>query len=119
TARQMFTKITLPNLKPILVYTLVTSLVGGMQMFDIPYMISGGTGAPSNSILTIQMLMYNKFSSHKGNIAIAGAIGVFLFVVTSIVALVIMRLLRDRDPEGIGRANVRERRKYRKGAARV
>ncbi len=34
---QIFRKITLPLLKPILLYTLVTSLIGGLQMFDIPF----------------------------------------------------------------------------------
>ena len=39
TEGQMFRYITLPLLKPILVYLFVTSLVGGMQMFDIPYQL--------------------------------------------------------------------------------
>ena len=35
---QVFRKITLPLLSPIMVYTLVTSMIGGLQMFDIPYL---------------------------------------------------------------------------------
>ncbi|MBR6616371.1 MAG: sugar ABC transporter permease, partial [Oscillospiraceae bacterium] len=36
-SRQVFFKVTLPLLQPIMVYTLVTSMIGGLQMFDIPY----------------------------------------------------------------------------------
>lgn len=68
TSSQMFNRITLPLLKPILIYVFVTSLVGGMQMFDIPYLLTDGRGSPSQSILTNNILMYLKFSSSKGHI---------------------------------------------------
>ena len=44
TEGQMFWRITVPLLKPILIYIFVTSLVGGMQMFDIPYLLTDGRG---------------------------------------------------------------------------
>jgi multiple sugar transport system permease protein len=53
----MFSRITLPLLKPILIYVFVTSMVGGMQMFDIPYLLTDGRGSPSQSILTNNILM--------------------------------------------------------------
>ena len=71
TAMQMFRRITLPLLKPILIYIFVTSLVGGMQMFDIPYLLTDGRGSPSQSILTNNILMYMKFSSTQGHIGAA------------------------------------------------
>lgn len=94
---QMFNKITLPLLRPILVYTLVTSLVGGMQMFDIPYMLTDGRGSPNGAIMTMNVLMYMKFSSSKGHIGAAASVGIMIFIVTSIAALLILRLLRDRE----------------------
>ena len=48
---KMFRFITIPLLKPILIYVFVTSLVGGMQMFDIPFLLTDGRGSPSGSIL--------------------------------------------------------------------
>ena len=96
---QMFNKITLPLLRPILVYTLVTSLVGGMQMFDIPYMLTDGRGSPNGSIMTMNVLMYMKFSSSKGHIGAAASVGIMIFIVTSIAALLILRLLREREPK--------------------
>lgn len=92
---KMFRYITLPSLRPILVFTLVTSLVGGMQMFDIPYLISA-EGNPSNSITTIFVLMQRQFQI--GNAAgSAAAIGIILLIMTTICSLIIFYLLRDKD----------------------
>ncbi|MBK8989103.1 MAG: sugar ABC transporter permease [Chloroflexi bacterium] len=94
---QMFRRITAPLLKPILVYIFVTSLVGGMQMFDIPFLLTDGRGAPSGSILTNNMLMYLKFSSSKGHIGAAASVGVLIFIMTTVVALGIFYFLGDRE----------------------
>jgi len=94
---QMFTRITLPLLKPILVYIFVTSLIGGMQMFDIPFLLTDGRGSPSSSILTNNILMYLKFSRSKGHIGSASSVGVLVFIMTSICALAIFYFLRDKD----------------------
>jgi multiple sugar transport system permease protein len=96
-ATQMFRRITLPLLKPILIYIFVTSLVGGMQMFDVPYLLTDGRGAPSNSIMTNNILMYMKFASSKGHIGAASAVGVLTFIMTTACALGIFFFLRDRD----------------------
>ncbi len=96
-AVQMFTRITLPLLKPILVYIFVTALVGGMQMFDIPYLLTDGRGAPSSSILTNSILMYMKFSSSQGNIGAAAAVGVLIFIMTSVCSLAIFYFLREKN----------------------
>ena len=93
---QMFRRITLPLLKPILVYVFVTSLVGGMQMFDIPYLLTDGKGSPNGSILTSTILMYSKFSSAQGNIGAAASVGLLIFIMTSICSLGIFYLLRDK-----------------------
>ena len=93
----MFRRITLPLLKPILIYIFVTSLVGGMQMFDIPFLLTDGRGSPRSSILTNNILMYLKFSSSKGHIGSASSVGVLVFIMTCIVALGIFYFLRDKD----------------------
>ena len=96
-ATQMFRRITLPLLKPVLVFIFVTSLVGGMQLFDIPYLLTDGRGSPSNAILTNNILMYMKFSSSKGHIGAASSVGVLIFLMTSVCSLLIFYLLRDKD----------------------
>ena len=96
-AGQMFRHITLPLLKPVMVYIFVTSLVGGMQMFDIPYLLTDGRGSPSQSILTNNILMYMKFSSSQGHIGLASAVGVLVFIMTCVSSLAIFYFLRDKD----------------------
>lgn len=93
---QMFRYITLPLTKPVMIYVLVTSLVGGMQMFDIPFLLTDGRGSPANSILTNNILMYMKFRSSQGHIGAASSVGVVVFLMTSIVALLIFYLLREK-----------------------
>lgn len=53
------TKITLPLLKPTILYVLVTSLIGGMQIFDIPMTLTKGTGEPQKSLMTMVLYLYN------------------------------------------------------------
>ncbi|WP_245599044.1 carbohydrate ABC transporter permease [Thermoanaerobacter thermocopriae] len=93
----MFTKITLPLLKPVLIYVLVTSLAGGMQMFDIPYLLTDGRGSPNGSIMTMSVLMYMKFSSGKGFIGAGASVAVMIFIITAISASIIIRLLREKE----------------------
>lgn len=97
TSSQMFGRITLPLLKPILIYIFVTSLVGGMQMFDIPFLLTDGRGSPSSSILTNNILMYLKFASSKGHIGSASSVGVLVFIMTTICALGIFYFLREKE----------------------
>ena len=97
TATQMFRRITLPLLKPIMIFIFVTSLVGGMQMFDIPYLLTDSRGGPGNAILTNNIHMYLKFSSSKGHIGAASSVGVVVFIMTCICALGIFYFLRDKD----------------------
>ncbi|MGH4037561.1 MAG: carbohydrate ABC transporter permease [Sphaerochaeta sp.] len=94
---QMFRKITLPCIRPVMIYTLITSLVGGMQMFDIPFMLTDGRGAPNGSIMTANIFMYLKYSSNKGHIGLASTVGVVVFVITSAIALIVFKLLEDPD----------------------
>lgn len=93
---QMFRFITLPLIKPVMIYILVTSLVGGMQMFDIPFLLTDGRGSPANSILTNNILMYMKFRSSQGHIGAASSVGVVVFIMTTFVALLIFYLLREK-----------------------
>ena len=90
TSTQVFFKITLPLLKPILVYTLITSLIGGIQMFDVPQVLTNGTGNPVRSAMTLIMYL-NKHLFSK-NYGMGGALSVILFVVTGILSLIVFRM---------------------------
>ena len=85
-AFRVFFEITLPILKPIMLYSLITSIIGGLQMFDIPFMIGGqkiqsgffkGTG--STTTITIYIYTFMKLQSDYG---IASAASTILFLVS-------------------------------------
>ncbi len=107
-AWQMFTRVTLPLLKPILIYIFVTSLVGGMQMFDIPFLLTDGRGSPQSSIQTNNILMYMKFNSSKGHIGAASSVGVLVFLMTTACALGIFYFLSERDANNDSKKSTRK-----------
>lgn len=109
----IFRKITLPILRPVLVFTLVTSLVGGMQMLDIPILITDGRGSPNGALQTLMILLYMKYKSSKGHIGMASAVGVYIFIITGIVALIVFFLLRDKDEIALKK----ERKRFQKQRA--
>jgi len=94
TATQTFFKITLPLLRPILIYVMVTSLIGGLQMFDVPQILTSGTGDPMRCSMTLIMYLNKHLYSH--NYGIGGALSVFLFVITGILSLIIFRFSDNR-----------------------
>jgi multiple sugar transport system permease protein len=93
---QVFRKITLPLLSPIMVYTLVTSMIGGLQMFDIPYLYHKGTETNEN-IETIAVFIYDRFHSLQPNYGYSGAASVLLFIITLILGSITFYLNRDTD----------------------
>ena len=113
---QMFRKITLPLLKPILIFIFVTSLVGGMQMFDIPFLLTDGRGSPLSSIQTNNILMYMKFASSKGHIGLASSVGAMVFIMTTVCSLGIFYFLRERDT---GEAKPTRRSLFKKNTGRT
>lgn len=89
TSTQRFFKITLPLLKPILIYVLITSLIGGLQMFDVPQILTNGTGDPMRSTMTLIMYL-NKHLFSK-NYGMAGALSVILFLITGALSLLVYK----------------------------
>jgi multiple sugar transport system permease protein len=89
TATQIFYKITLPLLKPILIFVMITSLIGGLQMFDVPQILTNGTGDPMRSSMTLIMYL-NKHLFSK-NYGLGGALSVFMFIITGILSLIVFK----------------------------
>lgn len=85
-SRQTFFKIVLPLLKPILLFVMVTSLVGGVQMFDIPTIFTGGSGGPKQGAMTVMMYIADLLSISK-QYGLAGAVSTVLFVITASISL--------------------------------
>lgn len=89
-SRQKFFRVTLPLLKPILIYVMITSLIGGLQMFDVPQIFTNGTGDPANTTMTLIMHL-NKHLYSK-NLGAGGALSVFLFALTGILSIIVFKM---------------------------
>lgn len=92
TPLQTFFKVTLPLLKPILVYTVMTALVGGLQMFDVPQVLTKGLGMPDRTSTTLIMYLNNYLGTSK-NFGMSGAISVYIFIITGIISIFVYRSL--------------------------
>ena len=90
TSTQVFFRITLPLLRPILVYVLITSLIGGLQLFDVPQILTNGTGDPMRSTMTL--IMYLNKHLYSKNYGMAGALSVVLFIITSLLSLLVFKV---------------------------
>ena len=95
-ATQTFFKVTLPLLTPILVYTIITALIGGLQMFDVPQVLTNGAGTPNRSSMTLIIFLNNYLKTSK-NYGMAGAISVIIFIVTGLLSIVVYRSLTKKD----------------------
>ena len=95
TSTQVFFRITLPMLKPILIYVMITSLIGGLQMFDVPQILTDGKGSPANSTMT--MIMYLNKHLFSKNYGKGGALSVILFIITGILSLIVFKFSNNKD----------------------
>jgi multiple sugar transport system permease protein len=96
-SRQTSWYITLPLLRPMMLYILVTSMIGGMQMFDIPFLLTDMRGAPDFRIRTTVMYQYNNAFQGRNDYAYGSAISIGIFLVTVILALIIFFFMQDRS----------------------
>ena len=95
TSNQIFFKITLPLLRPILVYVMITSLIGGLQMFDVPQILTNGSGDPMRSSMTL--IMYLNKHLYSKNYGMAGALSVMLFIITGILSLIVFKFTNAKE----------------------
>ena len=90
-----FKDITMPLLMPIFIYVFLTSLIGGIQMFDIPVNLipkSGGSGGNRGQIMTIIMYLNKHLSSGNKQFGVAGAISILLFLITGILSFIVYKV---------------------------
>ena len=93
---QVFFKVTLPLLMPVLVYTVITALIGGLQMFDVPQVLTNGAGTPNRSSTTLIMYLNNFLKTSK-NYGLAGAVSVIIFIITGLLSIVVFKSLTKED----------------------
>ena len=94
----VFGKITLPLLKPILLYVAITSLIGGLQMFDLPFLMAEKASASYNSVETAVMYLYKfGFTTGTTQTGYASAIAYVLFLIILIVSIVQLKVFNKKE----------------------
>jgi len=100
TSWQRFRSITLPTLRPVILFVSIIVLIGSMQIFDDPQVLFGNAtpGGPGNGALTMVQYLYRR---GIGDLLFgyASAVGLFLFIVIFILSLIQFRVLRGFDNE--------------------
>ena len=105
---QRFFRITLPLIRPILAYTLINSIIGGLQMFDVPQILTNGQGNPDRTSMTLIMFLNSHLKSN--NYGMAGALSVYLFIVSGILCFMVYRMVNN-DDSGSKKTSLKKKRK--------
>jgi ABC-type sugar transport system permease subunit len=87
---QQFRTVTVPGIKPVAIFVLVTATLGSFQLFELPYLLLNNTAGPNNSGLTIVMYLYNN-GFLSGDLGFASAIGWTLALGMLIISLAQVR----------------------------
>ena len=103
---QKFIYVTIPNLRTILIYTLITSMIGGLQMFDIPKLFVQNSG-PDSATLTTSVFIYNQAFSGSYLYNRASAASMIMFLIISVLSGIVFVLMQDKY-------DVKERRQIKK-----
>ena len=89
---EKFKSITIPYLKPITTYVLLTGIIGTLQMFDQAYIFSNGSGGPANSTLTVSLMVYRYAFGTTNAMGYASTIAIVLALVIMAVSLIAEKL---------------------------
>jgi multiple sugar transport system permease protein len=93
-----FAKITMPLLKPIMLYVSITSFIGGLQMFDMPFLMGTVNGNPYGSTQTMIMYLYKfGFATRPKQVGYASAIAYVIFFLILIVSLIQFKVMGRED----------------------
>jgi ABC-type sugar transport system permease subunit len=90
-----FRHVTLPGIRPVLIFLVVVATIGGFQLFELPYVLFQGPG-PNYRALTIVMYLYSA-AFERGDLGYSAAVGWLLVLLLGSVAFAQLRVLRAFD----------------------
>jgi multiple sugar transport system permease protein len=93
---QTFFRVTIPCIRQILLFVLVTSLIGGLNMFDVPELYAGVKQA-NGAVMTLNMFIRMVGLSGRYLYNKAAAASVIMFVIIVALSAVVFYILRDKD----------------------
>ena len=89
-----FFSVTLPGLRPQLAVAMTLTLIAALRVFDLVWLTT--RGGPGTSSITPSVLLYSKAFT-QSDVGAGAAIGVLLAILALLVALVIVRVMDDKD----------------------
>ncbi|HZG29587.1 MAG TPA: sugar ABC transporter permease [Ensifer sp.] len=96
-----FFYLTVPMLKPVILFTTVTSTIGTLQLFDevrnIMTSDAGGAAGPSNSALTLSVYIYNLTFKFMPNMGYAATVSYVIVLAVALLAVIQFYALREKD----------------------
>ncbi|MBN2736267.1 MAG: sugar ABC transporter permease [Spirochaetales bacterium] len=96
---QILVRIIFPLLLPILVFVMITSLIGGLQMFDVPQILTKGDGLPNRTTMTL--IMYLNKHLFSRNFGLGGAVSTLIFIFTAVLSFVVYNFtMKNYDSKG-------------------
>jgi cellobiose transport system permease protein len=104
---QTFLRVTVPMLRPVILFTVITSTIGGLQIFTEPQVLLGNTGGPENAGETIVLYLYNQ-AFVKNQFGYGSAVAWALFLLIVLFSIINWRLLAGND-NPVGREGRRRR----------
>lgn len=87
-----FWYITVPYLKPMTTYVLLTGIIGTLQMFDQAYIFSNGSGGPANSTLTVSLMVYKYAFGTQNAMGYAATLALILAIIIMVISRVAEKL---------------------------
>jgi lactose/L-arabinose transport system permease protein len=97
-----FFKITIPLLKPIILFTTITSTIGTLQLFDEPMnlaagVVTGSSVGPGNSLLTPSVYIYNVCFKYSPNFGYASAISYIIVIIAAVLAIIQFKVAGEKE----------------------
>lgn len=114
---QIFFRITIPNLKTVLLYTLVTSLIGGLNMFDIPKLLN--RGGPDMATSTASVFIYDKAFTGKQLFAQAATASIIMFIIIAVCSALLFYIMRDKEAIEMEKLKKKDMKARRKGISTI
>lgn len=93
---RIFSQVTVPLLRPVILFTVITSTIGGLSLFTEPQVLLGNDGGTDEAGMTIVLYQFNQAFT-QFDFGYASAIAWALFVIASVFAIINWRLVRERD----------------------
>ena len=92
---QQFFFITLPSLKPMIFFGVTLSVIGGLQLFEEPFILTGGRGGSDQSGMTTAIYLY-RMAFDFNDFGAASAMSWLLFILVALLTWVTNRAFRPR-----------------------